>query len=568
MLPAERLRDKLLTVEGKPYAAYKTLEGAYRFDRFVLYFDHVQGDVHGAPSLMRVRVDQGEAQFPQTLWSTRARRVALEDYLIRQWHEAIRKHTRLQRGNPPGSFSVDVGGQQVLERTGCRVAEDYVEIRGRIVLAAEGRKPASKVALAMLMEELPEVVDHALLFPKMNAPAVHRHVEVVEDAEALRGQLRDQGLVAFLGDESVLPREGSTDRPLLSHFVTLQAPDGLRSTLQATHRGAVTGLGIPRGVTVILGTTFAGKSTLLRAIAAGVYNHVPGDGREHCVTVTEAVQVQTEVGRRIERVDLTPFVSSLPTGNDPSRYRTNAATEALAQAAGIMEALEAGSSLLLFDADSTAIPLLMRDELLARLIHDGLDPIIPLADLLRPLYEEHGVSSILVTSLSDRYVAAADTVIVMDQFRPRIVTTEAKAMLSESIARQEPRTGRFGSISRRVPTPDSVAGLRGRKLRAELVGARTVAVGREHLDLSRIEHLVEASQAKTVGDALIFAAEHGYIDGTRTLTEVITAVDEEIAQRGLEVLSPYSGHPGDYVRPRRYEVAAALNRLRSLHVKQ
>lgn len=567
MLPADRLRDKLLTVEGKSYAAYKALEGAYRFDRFVLYLDHIQGDPLSPPSLMRVRVDQAEAQFPQELRSTRLRRVALEDYLERQWHEAIRKAARGQRGTRAGSFTVDVGGQQILERTACRVAEDYVEIRGRVALAADGRKPAGKVALATFMEDLPQVVEHALLYATQHAPAVHRHVTGAEDADALRDQLRERGLVAFVADDAVLPRDGGSDRPLLSHLVTFQAPPELRTTLQATHRGPVTGLGIPRGVTVILGGNFSGKSTLLRAVAAGVYNHVPGDGREYCVTVGDAVKVLTDAGRRIEGVDLTPFIASLPTGEDLTRYRTNSAPETLSQAAGVMEALEAGSSLLLLDEDSTALPLLLRDQLVPRLIATGGDPVSPLVDVVRALYEEHGVSTVLATSVSGEYIDVADTVIVMDNFRPRVVTATAKAAVANLGPRAASRKGLFGRIPRRVPLPDSLSGLRGRKLRPELQGTRTIALGREILQLERIEQLVEATQAKTAGDAVVFAAEQGYFDGTRTLHEIVALIDEEVARRGLEVLSPYPGHPGDYALPRRHEIAAAFNRLRTLRVK-
>ena len=565
MLPADRLRDKLLTVEGKPYAAYKALEGAYRFERFVLYLDHIQGDPLGSPSLLRVRVDQGEAQFPAELRSTRLRRVALEDYLARQWQDAIRKTTRAR--SRPGGFSVDVGGQQILERTACRVAEDYVEIRGRVAMAADGRKPAGKVALAMFMEELPQLVEHTLFYAMQPAPAVHRHVTGAEDADALRTQLRDRGLVAFFADDAVLPRDGGNDRPLLSHLVTFQAPEELRTTLHAPHRGPVTGLGIPRGVTVILGGNFSGKSTLLRVLAVGVYQHIPGDGREYCVTIGDAVKVSADAGRRIEGVDLTPFVAALPTGDDLTRYRTNSAPETLSQTAGIMEALETGCSLLLLDEDTTTLPLLLRDQLWPRLVANGVDPVSPLVDVVRPLYEEHGVSTVLATSVSGEYIDVADTVIVMDKFRPRVVTSTAKAAVTNLGPRPAPRKDRFGRIPQRVPLPDSVSGLRGRKLRAELQGTRTVALGREVLQLDRIEQLVEATQAKTVGDVLVFAAEQSYLDGVRTLHEIIALVDEAIAQRSLDVLSPYSGHPGDYALPRRHEIAAAFNRLRSLRVR-
>lgn len=567
MLPWERLRDKLLTVEGKPYAAYKSLEGAYRFNRFVLHLDYVHADPLGAPSLMRVRIDQAEAQFPKDLSSTRVRRVALEDYLVRRWHDAIRKLARAQRGPRTGGFSIDVGRQQILERTGCRVTEEYMEIRGGVVLPADGRKPTTKIAHTMLLEELPEIVESALLYSNQSAPAVQRHIDGTEDAEALRAQLRERGLVGFLADDAVLPRDLGSDRPVLSRLVTFKAPDALRVTLQAPHRGPVTGMGIPRGITVVLGGSFSGKSTLLRAIAAAVYNHAPGDGRDYCVTVADAVKVGTEEGRRVEGVDLRPFIVSLPTGDDLARFRSDHASALISQAAGILEALEAGSTLLLIDEDTTALPLLLRDPLWPRVVPEATELVTPLVDLLRSLYQEHGVSTIVATSVSGDYVDVADTIIAMHGFRPRVVTAEAKQVMAALETRRAPPIKRIGGIARRVPLPETVGGFRGRKLRAELQGARTVMVGREVLDLERLEQLVEPSQAKAVADALVFAADQGFVDGTRTLAEVVALVEEEIARRGLEVLSPYEGHPGDYAFPRRQEIAAALNRLKTLRVK-
>ncbi len=567
MLPWERLRDKLLTVEGKPYAAYKALEGAYRFSRFELYVDHVQGDPLGSPSLIRVRIDQAETQFPRELCSTHLRRVALEDYLVRRWHDAIRKITRVQRGGRGSGFGIDVGRQQILERTGCRVTEEYVEIRGDVVMPADGRKPTGKVAQAMFLEELPQLVETALLYANQSPPELQRHIEGVEDAEALRTQLADRGLVCFLADDAVLPRDPWSDRPLLSRLVTFRAPDALRVTLQAPHRGPVAGMGIPRGVTAIFGGSFSGKSTLLRAIAAGVYNHVPGDGRDYCVTISNAVKVRAEEGRRVEGVDLTPFVMSLPTGEDLAHYRSDRASEILSQAAGIMEALEAGSTLLLVDEDSTALPLLLRDTVGPRLIPDAKQLVTPLVDLARPLYEEHGVSTILATSVGGEYLAVADTVIAMEGFRPRAITAEAKQVAASLGGGEAGSKGRFGRIPRRVLLPDTISGLRGRKGRAELRGERTVVVGREVLDLERVEQLVESSQSRAAGDALAWLAEQGYADGVRSLQEVVALIADEVAARGLEVLSPYAGHPGDYAMPRRQEIAAALNRLRTLRVK-
>ncbi len=569
MLPWERFRDKIFTLEGKPVQTYQTLEGAYRFDRFVLYLDRLIGEPPAVPLPLRVRVDQAEAQFPAALWASRAGKIALEDFIARQWMDAVRKVARARGGRPV--FVLDVGGQQILERTACRIADEHVEMRCGVFLPSEGRKIAAKAVQAVFLEDLPQVIDAALLYASQHPQAVQRHVEVTEDAEAMRLQVSSRGLVAFLADGAVLPRESAADRPLLSHLVPLQAPHELSVTLELPHRGAVTGMGIPRGVTVILGSPFSGRSTLLRAIATSVYPHLPGDGREFCATVPDAVLVRVEDGRRVEGVNVSAFLTAPPSGEDPSRYRTEHAGDVGSQAAGIMEALEAGCSLLLIDEDTSAPGLLARDALWHHVAPDAPQPVTPLADVVRPLYEEHGVSTIVITSHGADYVGVADTVLGMDAFRPRLITAEAKQAAAHQPAAATMRKGRFGGVHHRVPLPDSLSPLKGRRFRAEPHGgahtARSVVLGRDVIDLGAIEQLVDPAQARAVAAALIFAADRGLADGMRTIREILGLIEMEIAQHGLEGLVSSESVPGDLALARRHELTAALNRLRTLRVK-
>src|SRR2546422_998873 len=478
MLPWERLRDKILTLEGKPFQAYQALDGEYRFERFALYVDRVIVEPPGVPSPLRVRIDQAEARFPPSLWASRPAKIALEDFIARRWLDAIRKSARARGGRP--QFAIDVGGQQILERTACRIAEDYVEIRCAIYLPAEGRKIASKAAQTVFFEDLPQLVDGALIYPNLNPNAVQRHVEATEDAEALRLQLSSRGLVAFLAEGAVLPRESGSDRPLLSHLVPLAAPPELKVTLDLPHRGAVSGMGIPRGVTVIMGSPFSGRSTLLRAIAAGVYPHLPGDGREHCATVADAVLVRAEEGRRVEGGNVAAFL----------------------------------------------------------------------------------------TAHSSEYAAGADTVVAMDGFRPRAMTAEVRQAAHGAGPGAGPKSS-FGGVHHRVPLPDGFAFLRGRRLRGDphpgTHGIGTVFLGRDTMDLATLEQLVDPAQARAVAVTLIWVADHGLVDGMRTVRELLGLIEVEVAQRGLEGLVP-AGVPGDLALPRRQEMAAAINRLRTLRV--
>jgi len=320
----------------------------------------------------------------------------------------------------------------------------------------------------------------------------------------------------------------------------------------------------------VMGSAFSGRSTLLRAVASSVYPHLPGDGREFCATVPDAVLVRAEDGRRVEAVSLVPFLSELPGGEDPARCRLEHAGDVVSQIAGIVEALEAGCSLLLVDEDMSAPPLLARDPLWRQLSPDARHPVTSLAELVRALYEEHGVSTIVVTGHSAEYAPAADTVIGLDAFRPRVVTTEARqAAAPHSGARTEGK-GRFGGIHHRVPLPESLASLRGRKLRSEAHGGghtpRGMILGRDGVDLSAVEQLVDPAQARAIAAALVFAADRGLADGMRTVREILGLIEMEIAQHGLEILVP-DGVAGDLALPRRQELAAAFNRLRTLRVK-
>lgn len=565
MLPWERLRDKLITVDGKPYAGYKGIEGAYRFERFVLFIDEAIVDPPGAASPIRVRVDQAEARFPSELWSSPTRRSALEDYIARRWLDSARRVGRARGGR--GGISIEAGGQEILPRTACKIAEEFVEVRAQLGLPAEGRKAAARAAQFVLLEDLAQIVEAALRYSSHNAQHAQRHVEVAEDAQALRVQLLERGLVAFLADGAVLPREGDSDRPLLSRLVPFQSPEDLRMRLRAPHRGEITGLGIPRGVTVVLGSAFAGRSTLLRAIASGVYAHIPGDGREYCVTVPDAILVAADEGRRVEGVNLTPFLSMLPGGEDPTRCRIERAGAPIAQAAAVTEALEAGTSLLLFDEDTSAPRLLIRDVLWRHLAPEARDPVTPLADLVRPLYAEHGVSTIIAGGVGSSLPGVADTVIAMDAFRPVVVTTRARQLAGEWPAVRVAEVRGFGGIHHRTPLGDSLAFLRGRKFRPEAQGVRVLGLARESIDLRAALQLMDPGQARAIGAALMYAVERGYFDGVRTVREVLSLIEADIAAGGLDVLCPQEFPSGEFAQPRRQEIAAALNRLRTLRVK-
>ncbi len=565
MLPADRLRDKIVAINGKGFQSYQDLAGAYRFDRFVLYLDTIQSDPVAAPTRARIRADQAEAQVPLELWTTPARHMAVADFLARRVQEAIRRHVRSRWSGRLAPLAIDAGGQAILARTACALSEDAIEVRVSIGLPSEGRKVLARAAQTLLFEELPAVVSSGLVWTNIDGDAGRRHVALVDDHLALRDALAPLGLVAFLADGSILAREpGFGDGSLRARAVPLRAPDELAVTVNLPNRGPVRGLGIRAGVTVICGGAFSGKSTMLAAIGAGVYPHVPGDGREYVATAPDAVTIRGELGRRIERVDVSAFFREVPQRHDVTAFSVEHATGVEAMAAGTAEALEMRTGLVLCDEDDSAVAFLARDALMRQLVPSTQEPLVPLIDHLRPLWESKGVSSIVATGGLGDYLAVADTVIVMNEFQPVAATGRAKTIVAG--AERHDSNASAPSPAPRYPQPRGFAGLRERQ-RVEMRGRGVLGIGREAVDLAGIRHLVDPSQARAAGAAILYAIEKGYFDGTLPMADAIDRVFADIERSGLAVLALDDEVSGEHAMPRRHEVAAVLNRMRALQAR-
>ena len=536
------LRQKLTQIDGGGYKTYGD-PGAYRFPRFMLFVDYVQGDPFATPSRRRVRVAQADAGFDARLFENQARRVALEDFIARAFSAAIGRIVQGNRGTgKSGLMGVDRGGQEILERTAALVTDRFVEVRFVAGLPADGRRCLGRGAVAMLLDELPRLVDASLFLEALDSGAVSGHVEAAEDQECLRGQLQEKHLVAFLADGSILPREsGIRDRPLAAgNVVSFQSPPELRFELQLPNRGRVRGMGIPEGVSLIVGGGYHGKSTLLSALERGVYSHIPGDGRELVACRDDAVKIRAEDGRRVEKVDTSPFINNLPFGTDTVSFCTENASGSTSQAANIAEALEVGSRLLLVDEDTSATNFMIRDELMQQLIAREKEPITPFIDQVRNLYREHGVSTVLVMGGSGEYFEVADTVIAMENYQPRVVTGRAReiAAARKSTRRRE-GGGRFGPLRPRVPLARGLNPRRGRKDKVAAKGLRTILFGREMADLACVEQLIDRSQTRAIGDMVWYGLRQGYFDGESTLTRVLDRLLADVGAGGLDVISPH-----------------------------
>ncbi|ADD02262.1 ABC transporter, ATPase, predicted [Thermoanaerobacter italicus Ab9] len=563
----EDLKKKLDKIDGKGYKAYKDLEGEYEFEKFILYIDHVQGDPFASPSRIRIRVPQNIADFEFSMYNNPSRQVALEDFLIRSVFEVIKKLPSLKGTGHSGDIYIDKGGQQIIKRSAMVVNKDYVEARLSVGLPAFGRRINSSGAKRIFLEFLPQIVEKGLLKKNLNIQDIWLWVETVEDQDYLRSQLKERGLVAFVADGAILPREsGISDRPLKSgNVVPFESPNSLRVKFQLPNRGEITGMGIPEGVTLIVGGGYHGKSTLLQAIQKGVYNHIPGDGREFVITVADAVKIRAEDGRRIEKVDISPFINNLPNNIDTTRFTTENASGSTSQAANIIEAIEIGTSLLLLDEDTSATNFMIRDARMQKLIAKKEEPITPFIDRVKQLYKDKGISTILVMGGSGDYFDVADCVIKMHDYKPYDVTQEAKKIAKEfKTNRKVEGNNEPIVIKPRVPLKKGLE-IKGKKIKSK--DEDTIKFGYQEIELDYVEQLVDKSQTNAIGEIIRYIADK-YVDEKSNIKEILEKVYQDINKKGLDVVSHFYGkHPGNLALPRLYEIAAALNRLRSFTVK-
>jgi predicted ABC-class ATPase len=563
----ETLRQLLLQLDDRSYNAYKDIKGRYKFPDFTLIIDRVQGDPFASPSQLRVQLPQSVASFPPHLYQTPSREIALRDYLTRQFERASRELSSRRGTGKSGLIAIVPVGQSVLERTAAFINSELVEVRFVVGLPARGRRISGRQAMEMLCEDIPEIVDKSLKYRSLNAKKIQHQVETVEDADWLRQQLSEQGLVAFIANGAILPRRsGVDDRPLRDDAIPFQSPETLRVEFNCPNRGLVTGMGIPAGVTLIVGGGYHGKSTLLRAIELGIYNHIPDDGRELVVTHPTAMKIRAEDGRSIASVDISPFINQLPQGRSTRQFSTTNASGSTSQAANIMEALEAEAKVLLVDEDTAATNFMIRDRRMQQLVAKDKEPITPFIDKVRQLYTDYGVSTILVMGGSGDYFDVADKVIAMDNFQPYDVTEKAKEIAAANRTERIPEGGeRFGGITPRILKPESIDPSRGqRDVKLKVRDVDEVVFGTEEIDLTAVEQIVEKGQLRAIASAIVYAKEN-YLNGNCTVPEMLDHVMADIESQGLDILSRLP--EGDLVLFRRFELAAALNRLRTLKVR-
>lgn len=591
------LQRELERIDRRGYPAYKDVCGQYDFGDFVLSIDHVQGDPFASPSSMSVRVPNEVLHIPAGLWDEVHRRTALEDVLLRRFSRALAACSMRAGGSgKSGVLATTRPGQEVLARSACEVRGGAVTLRFEAGLPAHGRTVDGRAAAKMLLDFVPECVERTLFVDDGLLDQAWAAVELADDQRAAREQMEASDLVAFVANGSILPREsGVSQRPLKS-ALAFEAPAEQRVVLDLPHRGKVVGMGIERGVTLIVGGGYHGKSTLLRALQDGVYNHVAGDGRELVLTDSTAVKLRAEDGRAVSGVDISLFIRDLPDGRDTSRFSTVDASGSTSQAAATVEAWEAGARALLIDEDTSATNFMVRDALMEAVVAREFEPITPFVERVRDLWERAGVSSIIVAGSSGAYFSVADAVLQMDRYRVHDITAHARAICMELEAPATPRAAGFTlpagnreiAVAPVAPGTDSARGDRGGRddrggrgarggyggrgagrgprpdrIKVRTSGCEELQVGRGSADVRLVEQLVDPCQARALAQLVRMGAQAGILVQGKPVAK---AVDELMALLGREGWRALAEH--DYVAcglalPRPQELAAVLNRWRA-----
>ncbi len=550
----ETLRRKIREIDGRGYKAYKSLRGRYRFRFFDLEFLKIQGDPFATPSVVLLTFKRHG--YPGDFLEDDVR-VATEDFLYRILYRNCQRESSKEGSGGSGRISVPEPGQAVLARSAVQFRGGELRVKFYVGLPASGRRILGREAEDILLRRVPRIGER-LIFSAVDEEALRRHVQLYRCQNQLRDKLEEMGLVAFVGDGSVLPRSsGVSDLPMkgAKFFIS---PRSLRKEVELPCGRKVVGMGIPKGVTLISGGGYHGKTTLLEAIQSGIYNHIEGDGREWVITVADAVKIRSEDGRSVKRVDISNFIRELPSGIGTEDFSTEDASGSTSMAASISEALEVGVSLLLIDEDTTATNFMIKDERMAELIRK--EPIIPFVERVKEL-KDRGISTILVAGGAGEYLSVADLVIVMEEYLPSDETAEARRIVARYPAKLRGEFPVLKPPRSRRPLADSLSPYYRGKERVKVKG-KNIVYGSDEIDTHSFEQIKSPAQLSTIAHGLRLLFELQRREEL-PLRELLLRWQEVLASRGFDALSKTS--PGLF-EVRRHELAMALNRMRKLKV--
>lgn len=563
MLTQENLISKARAIDGRGYPNYKNLKGSYDFDGFILEITHVQSDPFASPSSITIEVPH--PGFLKKDYEHKYEQTALEDFLIREFRRVLKENENKKSGSgKSGKISVSHPGQEILERSACHInpKNGSLTFRFHAGFPAAGRKILGREFLNMIQKSIVPTVRQALFYDSWSRKTkeqLETRMNLVRDQDYIRKELENRGLSAFIADGAILPRaSGISSRPM-EGALPFVSPDSLQVTMDLPYGGKITGMGVPNGITLIVGGGYHGKTTLLEAIESGVYPHIEKDGREYVITREDAFKIRAEDGRGIHHDDISMFIQDLPFGKSTSDFVSEDASGSTSQAANVAEALEAGSRLLLMDEDTSATNFMIRDQMMADVVETSSEPIIPFVSRIRDLKDQQNVSVILAAGSSGAYFDKADTIIQMDQYVPVDITALAREKIKKYPKPEEdypPYTPGVPRFLKGAPAASA------EKVKVKSNGLDTVTIAREPIDVRYLEQLKDPEQLKALGQLGLYAVRN-LADQGLTLSEVLDQIDQGLDENTLAFYGK-----GDLARPRRYELAGLLNRWRSARFEQ
>ena len=561
------LKNKLESIHRKSYPAYKSLRGSYTFGDFVLSIDHVQGDPFAAPSSLHVELPLKKAGFPEKYLEKRHTKTALEDLILRSFSKALDQYSFKAKGSgKSGLISTSRPGPEVMRRTAVEFNNIALLVRFEVGFPANGRTINAQELEKILLEFLPQIVKTCLFYQSWEKAKIQACYELAENQQRIREVLEERKLVAFCANGSILPRKSGVSSQPLKDAIEFQSPESMEISIDLPFGNSIRGMGIPEGVTLIIGGGYHGKSTLLQALEQGVYNHVKGDGREYVITRADALKLRAEDGRAVSHLDLSLFIHDLPNGKDTHCFSTEDASGSTSQAAGVLEGMEAETSCFLIDEDTSATNFLVRDAFMQRVVSGDQEPITPFIARVRDLYEKVGISTILVAGSNGAFFHVADTIIQMDAYRPKDVKMSVEALLPEYppadlCSNAEPFTlpteKRMFVMERKIKRHGR--GEREERIKTKVMGTDGFSIEHNIVDLRCVEQLIDTEQTAALAAILKHIVKKGSI--CMEMQELVAEISTLLKKKGMAAFVEGALSCG-YAYPRKEEIYLMLNRFR------
>ena len=564
MKSSVELKNELFKIDCKGYKAYKVLEGKYDFKKYVLSIDHVQGDPFASPSRVRIIIDNKIAQIPEELFDNKNKEIAVCDFLTRLFSKNIKNQSEKIFGSgKSGLIEISRCPQEILERTAIIRNKNFFEVRFYVGFPARGRSVLARELEKIIFNIIPNIVENTFIYKNINKLNLINRVKLIEDQFYIRKNLKEKGLVAFVANESILPRESGVSARPLRNGKKFISPQALEVEFDTPNRGKIKGMGIPKGITLIIGGGYHGKSTLLRALELGIYNHIEGDGREFVITDESALKVRAEDGRAITSTDISLFINNLPNGKDTIKFNTENASGSTSQAANIIEAIESKSKVLLIDEDTSATNFMIRDDIMQQLVVKEKEPITPFIDVAKSLYKQLGISTILVAGSCGDFFDIADLVIQMDSYEPYEVTAKAKELSRGKVSLRDDLdiSIDFGRVLDKGSISEGPKGIK-----IKTLGKDGLSINKENIDLKSVEQIVDGEQINTIGMAIKFI-EDKYSGKDLTIEKIVDEIEKDITKNLIDIDNIKGGN-GSLAMPRKQEILCAINRLRTLKIKK